>query len=104
MPAGFQVFGPDGALWVDTSSWLGRLIGTVTVGPGSGSVNLPALSGQGRPFGVMPNWPENSVNTLGATWRAPVVGRFDFSGTTLNVNFLFANYSNPYATVFYGAY
>lgn len=104
MPQGLQVFGPDGSLWVDTNSLLGRLIGTVTVGPGNSSTNLPALAGKGVGFGIMPNVSTNRVDTLGLSWEAPIVGDFSFSGSTLNVNFLFANYVNPYATVFYGAY
>jgi len=105
MPYGLQVFGPDGTLWVDTSSQLGRIYGqAVTLGPGNSSVNLPQLAGQGTPFAILPVPAEQSASTQGLEFRAPIVGSLSFSGTQLSVQFMFANYSNPYVSAFYGVF
>lgn len=104
MPAGLQVYGPDGNLWVDTSTLLGRMYGMEVFGPGDMTRSIPSLAGQGTPFAVIPDPPEQSDNEWGVTIRAPVSSRMSFSGTDLTVRFIFANYKNPYATIYYGAF
>lgn len=104
MPQGLQVWGADGSLWVDTNTRLARIYGNVTLGPGNDSEALTVLASQGTPFCIATN-PEIQTASVGSnTFYAPTVGGFSFSGTTLSVNFAFANFVNPYVNVYYGAY
>lgn len=67
MPAGMQVFGPDGRLYVDLTYNISQHAGSVDTGGGAGSIALPtlpagkryfyyivALSGTGENKGVYP--------------------------------------------------
>lgn len=72
MPSGFQVFYPNGAIKVDGTARLSRVIGTVYVGgAASGSyTNEQLLSG--TPFAIF-------IPTQGGHYV-----RFSFSGSTFN--------------------
>lgn len=106
MPAGMQIWGPDGSMWVDTNSYLGRIYGQVTIGPGSGASNV-WMAGLGIPFALQPqpssdSWSDNNGNS----YSVPVTSSIYFtnSGNTVNVQFTWVGFANPYATIYYGAY
>lgn len=109
MPAGIQVYGPDGSLWVDISTRLGRMYGGQNFGPGNVVLQqLAVLNNQGTSFAIAPD-PQIQTNSSGAmTINSPVVGALSFGtasgNVAINVNYTFANYSNPYTFVYYGAY
>lgn len=98
-----QVFGPDGSLWVDTNSFLGRIYGQTTLGPGPDSENLTVLAGQGTPFCICTDPTVLSITVGTNNFVAPIIGSLSFSGTTLSVAYNVASYANPYMTVYYGA-
>ncbi|MFD2755666.1 hypothetical protein [Comamonas terrae] len=82
MPSGFQVFHPNGAIKVDSSMRLSRVIETIYVGgSASGSyTNEQLLSG--TPFAIF--IPTQGVQSV----------RFSFSGATLN----WSKYQTQYPT------
>lgn len=51
MPAGLQVWDTDGVLQIDTSSYIGRLIGTIDASAATGSTSLAGLD-SGLPFAI----------------------------------------------------
>lgn len=104
MPAGLQVWGPTGDLWVDTNHHLTRVYGNMVLGPGNASQTLPQLSSQGTPFSISPNVQEEIRTQDGVDFRAPVVGEVSWSSTTVSVVFPFVSYVNAIMPIYYGAY
>ena len=82
MPAGFQTWDASGNLIVDTTTLLGRIIGSVSIVGTSGSIT-DARFANGTPFAfpVMGYSNAFSAFSLDASRSAPAVS---FSGTTLN--------------------
>lgn len=105
MAAGLQVWGPDGQLWVDTTTFLGRVYGVSAVTPnGDLTVNMAGL---GTPFALWPapvydSWSDNNGNSF----SAPMVGGMQFinGNNTLRIGFGFTGSANPYALCFWGAF
>lgn len=77
MAAGLQIFGPDGRVWLDTSSRAGRVLGIAYIS-GNGSLSNAGLS-QGSPFVSFS--PSEIFGTIGGQIISPT---FSFSGTTLS--------------------
>jgi hypothetical protein len=78
MPAGLQVFGPDGRVWLDTSSRLGRVLGTVSINGSAGSLLNAGLS-QGTPFVSFS--PSEIFGTVTGQIISPT---FSFSGNSMS--------------------
>lgn len=87
MPAGLQVFDPTGVNVVDTSFFLGRIVGSVSTGFSSGSVSADLTGGTpfafpvviyaagsrpnlGTPGGAMKN-PSITATSSGISWTFP---------------------------------
>lgn len=105
MPAGLQVWGPDGSLWVDTTTFLGRVYGVNTVTPaGDLTVNMAGL---GTPFAIWPTPQYDSFSdNNGNSFSAPMCAGMTFinSNNTLRITFGFSGNGNPSALCFYGAF
>lgn len=79
MPAGLQVWLPDGTQVIDTSTYIGRTLVTVDASAISGSVVVPGLD-QGIPFAI----PVLHSNAGNITVGAVTIPQCTFSGTTLS--------------------
>ncbi len=80
MTAGLQVYGPDGRVWLDTSSRLGRVLGTVFIGGAAGSISNAGLASAGAsPFVSFS--PQEIFGTVTGQIISPT---FSFSGTTMS--------------------
>ena len=91
MPQGLQVFDAAGNVIVDTSTRLGRVLGSATIGPsGSGSITNASFA-LGTPWCMIYN--SSSFPTY-----EPVIS---FSGTSLLWSFA---YTSSSYTIVYGIY
>lgn len=106
MPSGFQTFGPDGAVWLDTNDRVGRVQGVAT-GVGNNAQINTGMGGQGTPFALVPQptfsgWSDNNGNS----YSAPLVSALSFNGdgSVLTVGFSMAQTSNPSERVYWGNY
>lgn len=79
MPAGLQVWLPDGTQVIDTSTYIGRTLATVDASAISGSVVVPGLD-QGIAFAI----PILHSSAGNITVGAVTIPLCSFSGTTLS--------------------
>lgn len=95
MPAGLQVWDAAGNLVLDLPTSITRIMGKVTLGAGSGSVNV----GNGRPwFAILE---ENSFGLQECAYQ------FNISGTTISWSLYPSEPLSPAPpppTIVYGAY
>ncbi len=94
MPAGFQCWDENGTLLYDTTTNMGRILGTISTGGVNGSLSVPAFS-QGTPFAfpVLVLSDAASVDVF-----QPLV---TISGTTLSWTY---PRGSGQATIVYGTY
>lgn len=78
MPAGLQVWLPDGTQVIDTSTYIGRTLVVVDASAINGSVTVAGLD-QGIPFAIPVLHSDSGNITVGAV----TIPQCTFSGTTL---------------------
>lgn len=79
MPAGLQIWDEAGNFILDTTSIVGRLIGTIDASAMSGSVNVVGLD-QGTPFAI----PIMDVGSGAQTYSTISLPIVTFSGSTVS--------------------
>lgn len=79
MPAGLQVWLPDGTLVIDTSTYLGRTLAVIDASAISGSVSVAGVD-QGIPFAIPVLHSTGGNITVGAV----TIPQCTFSGSTMS--------------------
>lgn len=79
MPAGLQVWDASGNSIIDTTTFIGRLIGSIDASAMSGSTNVTGLD-QGIPFAV----PIMNSGTTASTYSTVSIPRVTFSGNNVS--------------------
>lgn len=91
--SGLRVWNSSGVLITDVETRMGRILGSVQTGAGSGSISVPGFA-TGTPFGIVLELAAASTQTNGE----PTIS---ISGTTLSWSFA-ANPGNQ--LIFYGVF